>query len=594
MNASNWLPRVTIRDVASWWVILLATPGGILAYLAAYASNVPTHPVATMVIAVGAMGLFFITLGVVYLASRILGRGLDSPLLALGAVIAAAVARGAVIGGAHRYVGLFDSLSWGTQIIASVLTLVPITVITASVVVALGKYRDAQHENDELETALSTLDEHAAEHIRTFTNRAIDEAHRGIEEVVNALRDSRSSHQGQTLEVVRRVSNEVVSPLSRRLRLPDLNVPRQRPSLGPPRINWKQLREGALSDTPHWPTLTGGLTGVAILPHTLATFAPPLALLVAAIWAGSITGLLWLQNLILGNVPYRTPRAIRATGIVVLATLGVVALLGAIDVLARVVTFAPITRDVLTNSALTLPASMVLVILARGLLLQIRETLALRDRMRVDLDARTTQANELFWQRRSALSHALHGPIQAALNAAELRSRSAIEINHFDRELAEELAGNLEATAAGLLNIAEAKTDLALVLERIRQTWEGLCQVRWEIPAGLLSVLSQDSASAAIADTLVEAVFNAVRHASATDVLINATSMEDSPCNPELLIDVWNNGTAPISSPSRGQGSELFDLLTQDWCLRAKENNEGMTTRLRLTILLGAPGKTVS
>ena len=586
-SSANWWPQVTLRDLVSWPVVAFSTAGGMIIYLAGLPTSLVSHSLAAIAVGLGAMAVFFASLGVIALGLTLLRLPRDSVVLMLGAVVTAATVRGGTIWLIHGVVYTDDPLSLGVRTIASVLSIVPLGISSAAVWVAFRNYRQAQHDTTELQAALQAIDEHASQHIEAFSRDTVNRAHLGINEAASALREAgRGENTSHALEVIRRVSNDVVTPLSTSVRLPRHRVPQPKPQVGPIRIRWRELWQSAIEGRPHWPIVTGGLAGIAVSPQMMESLSASVGMAVSALWAGVIAGVIWVQNhfLALPAAPQRP--GLRSVVLVLLAGAGVVGLLGVVDVLESVLSLPGSTRIFLTNVALTIPASMALVVIARGLVLNIRRALRQRDDLQAEFDHLMTKANDVFWQHRSALSHALHGPVQAALNAAELRSRSAMDTGHFTPELAEELATELEQTVDSLSVVGQPHTDVTLALERIRHTWEGLCEVTWDASTNLLEQLSRSTVSASVAEIVVEAAFNAVRHASAQRVHIAFEILPTKDRDPLLGLKVSNDGTPPQASTSPGQGSELFDLLSQRWSLTELTEQEPMTSELRLELSL--------
>lgn len=580
---ATWWPRVTVADMVSWPTVLLTAFGGLSSYAVGNTALVSGTPMIGVITGVAAMGVFFAVIYGAWLIGAMWQAMRHSVTGAVTVTIVAAGLRGATVWWFHHYFGVDDPAGLGDRILASELALAPIALVSAGIVVALRAHRDAQHDMTRLELAIDRVDDVTSNHIETFTATIISEARQGIAEVAEALRAAaKTGESDDALEVIRRVSNDVVSPLARSLRMPGPTLPH--PTIAPrlPSIDWALVIRSAMAGRPHAPLFTGVLFGVGIIPHTLVTMGPATGLVLSALWGGVIAMLLWLQNVLLVRVPSEWSAWGRFWAIGALAIVGSLALVGLSALAGETGDLDPLTVGVLANAGTNLPLSLATIMLAKGLLAQIRVTLVLRDLKQQEFDAEMTKANELFWQRRTALSHTLHGPVQAALNSVELRTQALPGTRGLSPELVEDMVATLDETATRLSGVREVTTDLRVTLERVRGTWEGLCVVEWSAPPRTLDYLSSRPESAGVSEILVEAVFNAVRHSHATAVDITLEIVARN----TLMVRVENDGAPPDIGFSSGQGSELFDLLSQRWSLAPRSHSPSGGSVLELNIPL--------
>lgn len=179
------------------------------------------------------------------------------------------------------------------------------------------------------------------------------------------------------------------------------------------------------------------------------------------------------------------------------------------------------------------------------------------ERLRIEL----SEAQSYQWQRRSALSNWLHGPLQATINSALLRLSQAPSPAAWQKEL-HEITADLLTHQGEIDQVLTATSDLSLTIERIAQTWEGVTALEWHVSQGL-TALEGSAHQGAVADVLVEAVFNAVRHSSPPLIQIYLTGRQGVGVN----LQVIHRGTFPSAGMRPGLGTGIYELLTVEYSL---------------------------
>jgi len=187
------------------------------------------------------------------------------------------------------------------------------------------------------------------------------------------------------------------------------------------------------------------------------------------------------------------------------------------------------------------------------------------------------RANGEFYLQRRALTRWIHGNLQAAINAAAISIDRARRQGHPTEGAVSDgialIAGAIEA-------IPEVPApDLADAFENTMSTWKGTCEITWRVgPEALTRAAAQPAGAADIADIVVEAVANAVRHGKASRAVLVIAIEDDT-----AIIKVADDGMPTTNEP--GLGSQILDEVCLDW---SRAPGAGGGTELRVRIPLPA------
>ncbi|MEN9956335.1 MAG: hypothetical protein RLY34_1142, partial [Actinomycetota bacterium] len=177
-----------------------------------------------------------------------------------------------------------------------------------------------------------------------------------------------------------------------------------------------------------------------------------------------------------------------------------------------------------------------------------------------------------MWIARRNWSFVVHGTVQAALTAAITRLSSGDQLEQYQIDM---VMQDLNRAKEALSKTPEIDVDLPKALQNLASTWDGICQVKFQITDRATRALQRDSgARMCINEICKEAVSNAVRHGEAKDVLVEI----DRDANELLVLKVSNNGRMLDSKIRRGIGSSMLDELTLNWSL----TNNRATVRVDL------------
>ena len=189
------------------------------------------------------------------------------------------------------------------------------------------------------------------------------------------------------------------------------------------------------------------------------------------------------------------------------------------------------------------------------------------------------RANGEFYLQRRALTRWIHGDLQAAINAAAISIDRARRQGHPAQGA---VSDGIALIARAIEEIPEAPApELANVFENITQTWRGTCEITWKVdPEALTRASAQPAGAAAIADIVVEAVANAVRHGKASRAIVVIAIEDDT-----AIITVADDGMPTTNEP--GLGSQIMNEVCLDW---SREPGARGGTELHARIPLAALG----
>jgi signal transduction histidine kinase len=187
----------------------------------------------------------------------------------------------------------------------------------------------------------------------------------------------------------------------------------------------------------------------------------------------------------------------------------------------------------------------------------------------------TALFEQQLWAARRNWSLVVHGSVQASLTAALTRLNAA-DADEKTNELARK---DLERAMAALTNPPAVELDLNKAIEQLVDTWQGVCDIEFEISAELKEIASHDSGLAlCVNEILKEAISNAVRHGDARNAKVEMKLIDGD----VVEVRVSNNGTPPRRDLRKGLGSALLDELTLAWKLSTAPS--GNQTALLVTL----------
>lgn len=170
--------------------------------------------------------------------------------------------------------------------------------------------------------------------------------------------------------------------------------------------------------------------------------------------------------------------------------------------------------------------------------------------------------DQAVWVARRNWSYLVHGTVQGALTVALSRLQLAEKITP---ELVTQVLSDVERAKNALEDTQEFGQNWAAVLPQIKQTWDGVCEVKHEISSAANKLLDENpAASVCVTEIVKELVSNAFRHGKANQVSIQIALDEIG----DVYLTASNNGLSVAEDRLQGIGSEMFDELTSSWSWR--------------------------
>lgn len=394
------------------------------------------------------------------------------------------------------------------------------------------------------------LERYCASTIRSVTN-----------DVTAQLDRLHGLEPGDAVDVLRFTGHEVVRPRSHELATAHVvidPVAAEHPGLG---IEWPQLARDSSTPRAVAPTalavaLVAVSFGFVAKQYDFPTSLAVLALM--AVWGFiGATGLAWVLRRLGSGLRGRV-RALIVSGIFALTGLGIGATV--------------VARGWDEQVEATVLRSMIIVLitgwgiaLIRAAGIQIARTQDELDETTHALDWEIARANQRQLRQQRDLSGILHGPVQAACNAAAIRLDEAYRTGTFTPQMLEAEDLHIRSTLASLQDAGRGRpADLSLALRRVQVTWSGISEIDIEAPEPVLTALSADAACAGvIAEIVTEACANSALHARARRIAVRLT-LEAAEGLVTVEVEDEGGRTAP-GEVQAGLGSRTLDDVAIEW-----------------------------
>ena len=190
-----------------------------------------------------------------------------------------------------------------------------------------------------------------------------------------------------------------------------------------------------------------------------------------------------------------------------------------------------------------------------------------------ELDAVTRQikrqlalSHQGVWLIQRKWSYLLHGTVQATLTVARARLQTAPSITAAVRKA---VLADINRAKKALEQPVKFSVDARELLEEIRTTWAGLCEVHTDIPEDVFDrIAGVELTTTSVIEIIKELVNNAYRHGGASDVWITCR-LDD---HGDLLVTSGNNGSPFPTDIHPGIGFQMFTELATSWSIDSENN----------------------
>lgn len=479
----------------------------------------------------------------------------QSPLV-LAALALGLLLRAVLVSGLLDAMTDGPTLGWPMRLATSMLNIAPVFGWTAYIVSIMRERRRQVASLHSLRSDLERSVELVASGVRSRNEETIDRVRTRLIGELSAL-DGHDAHG--SLALLQRTASDVVRPMSRELAdaLPPLEFS---PSdAAPERVAWTAVLDHAASGRPFRPLVIAVLMCMPILGGVLLD---PRAAVGAALTVLSLFVFFAIANVAVGPLLGRWQVETRVVVLVACAMLAA-ALAGLVAWASVTHTSSAVASGVGIFVASTVVSLGAAVITALGrdrdsLIGQLEESSQALKRNLV-------RWRQMQWFQQKALSRALHGPVQTAVNAAALRLDEALQRGDVAGELVDEVRGELLQTLDVLHSPEATVVPLQVGIDRIIGTWDGVCDVDVRTEPAVELILDDDPPlRSCLLDILTDDVGAAVTRRKST--WIGATMTFDLDRS-VVCLEVTSNGAAAgqPASTSRSPASLMLDDCALSW-----------------------------
>ncbi len=169
--------------------------------------------------------------------------------------------------------------------------------------------------------------------------------------------------------------------------------------------------------------------------------------------------------------------------------------------------------------------------------------------------------DQAVWVAQRKWSYIIHGTVQGALTVASSRLEMSAKP---DEKLKLAVRADIERAKTVLSSPPNFDRPLKELLGEIVDTWQGVCDVEYQIaPSAQQALEKSKTSTTCLIEILKELVSNASRHGGASKFWLNAYLNSKG----DLSIVAGNNGKVMSGELSTGLGFEMITKLTKNWSL---------------------------
>jgi signal transduction histidine kinase len=180
--------------------------------------------------------------------------------------------------------------------------------------------------------------------------------------------------------------------------------------------------------------------------------------------------------------------------------------------------------------------------------------------------------DQAVWVAQRKWSYLVHGTVQGALTVASAR---LVFSEDPDKKVITQVIKDVEKAKRALQEAVEFRMSTNLLAKEIVTSWEGICEVSFEIAEDALARLDENEAGrTCVMEVAKELVGNAHRHGKANKVWISSYLTQDD----DIKLIVTNNGRPMPENSQPGLGFAMFDELTSDWEIDQTEQSRFTAT----------------
>jgi two-component sensor histidine kinase len=380
-----------------------------------------------------------------------------------------------------------------------------------------------------------------------------------INQLSSSIKNFSIAESAQALAILRSLINEVVRPLSAFLEKESARFNQELRPVEKFRINWLNVLARSMQ-----------ISEIKVLPPLLLSIlfgSAPLTTDYSAVTASKIVItiltlnllILMLSKFIFQKISNRVPPSVRP--LIFLLTIFIPA-----ESIALQANFFIRNSDrpgaftyIATGTFMFIAILLAILNATRAEVASVKAELnALTDELRWE----AARAQELSRQQKRLLTFILHGQIQATMEASFLRLQNAISSDSGVEKIQSELSANMSDSVDLLSASIRTPEPLSSLFEKVAVMWNEIAAIEYRVPEGVIEKIQSDSVChVTISDLVTELTFNAVKHAAATEILVEVAEGAAR----TITLSVTNNGSSYVETSRRGLGSKLLDDSTITW-----------------------------
>ena len=510
---------------------------------------------------------------ILLIARRLLSSTTPPTIVYLLIFLVAGFVRGVVIYSLGRELGIIPAQEWQYRILGSPLfilvSLSLVTVLVSNSVRATAELEKLETSRLLLEKRLNSMRAEISRMNAEVAGRVSGLISPVIQELMLKIQGAKSSELGLEVKALRSTIDDVIRPLSQDI------------AQSSDELNATEVETPKVSIRENFRLSTPIQVSYQIVPFWSTALLTLISTPAAVVFYGQDAGLALLVfalvMLTILELAALALRTVRVSAILAfLIQLAIFATGGAMATLA--LGLANLGAGLFPASRIITLTMMIGTAMFVG---QVRQTQRYASQLNAQevnekLELLNSQARRELWLNRRRIATVLHGPVQAALYASAMRlAQSTRPSKKLIQSVNEDLASALEVLKFESLE----SPDLRDVLSQIVEVWQSTCEIYSNVTKPVYQVTKKKPlVGEAVVEVLREAVSNAIKHGSASEIEIEAKVS-----NNLILLSIINNGKPAVNSRGNGFGSKLYSELTHTWKLDKTEDGR---TKFSATIFI--------
>ena len=510
---------------------------------------------------------------ILLIARRLLSSTTPPTIVYLLIFLVAGFVRGVVIYSLGRELGIIPAQEWQYRILGSPLfilvSLSLVTVLVSNSVRATAEFEKLETSRLLLEKRLNSMRAEISRMNAEVAGRVSGLISPVIQELMLKIQGAKSSELGLEVKALRSTIDDVIRPLSQDI------------AQSSDELNATEVETPKVSIRENFRLSTPIQVSYQIVPFWSMALLTLISTPAAVVFYGQDAGL----ALLVFALALLATLELAALALRKVRVIAILAFLIQLAIFATGGVMATLALGLANLDAGLFPASRIITLtmmIGTAMFVgQVRQTQRYASQLNAQevnekLELLNSQARRELWLNRRRIATVLHGPVQAALYASAMRlAQSTRPSKKLIQSVNEDLASALEVLKFESLE----SPDLRDVLSQIVEVWQSTCEIYSNVTKPVYQVTKKKPlVGEAVVEVLREAVSNAIKHGSASEIEIEAKVS-----NNLILLSIINNGKPAVNSRGNGFGSKLYSELTHTWKLDKTEDGR---TKFSATIFI--------